>query len=62
MNARFIGEETYSKGASRDYLINNEPTWCIDPLDGMSPAWKNVLKVSTRQPDLEPYWAAADPK
>ncbi|KAI1314029.1 inositol monophosphatase [Xylaria venustula] len=31
---KFIGEETYSKGASRDYLIGNEPTWCVDPLDG----------------------------
>ncbi|KAJ9649708.1 hypothetical protein H2199_000487 [Coniosporium tulheliwenetii] len=31
---KFIGEETYSKGASRDYLINDEPTWCVDPLDG----------------------------
>jgi hypothetical protein len=32
--SRFIGEETYSKGDSRDYLIDNEPTWCVDPLDG----------------------------
>ncbi|KAM0814204.1 putative QA-X protein [Seiridium cardinale] len=31
---KFIGEETYSKGVSRDYLIGDEPTWCIDPLDG----------------------------
>lgn len=31
---RFIGEETYSDGATRDYLIGDEPTWCIDPLDG----------------------------
>ncbi|KAI1840313.1 hypothetical protein JX265_013752 [Neoarthrinium moseri] len=31
---KFIGEETYSKGASRDYLIGDDPTWCIDPLDG----------------------------
>jgi len=31
---RFIGEETYSKGASRDYLIDESPTWCVDPLDG----------------------------
>ncbi|KAJ4350151.1 uncharacterized protein N0V89_008772 [Didymosphaeria variabile] len=30
----FVGEESYSKGASRDYLINDEPTWCVDPLDG----------------------------
>jgi myo-inositol-1(or 4)-monophosphatase len=32
--SRFIGEETYSKGASRDYLIGGDPTWCVDPLDG----------------------------
>ncbi|KAL2263807.1 hypothetical protein VTK26DRAFT_4974 [Humicola hyalothermophila] len=31
----FIGEETYSKGASRAYLISDAtPTWCVDPLDG----------------------------
>ncbi|ETS73142.1 Protein qutG [Pestalotiopsis fici W106-1] len=31
---RFIGEETYSEGATREYLIGDAPTWCIDPLDG----------------------------
>jgi myo-inositol-1(or 4)-monophosphatase len=31
---RFIGEETYSSGSSKQYLIGNEPTWCVDPLDG----------------------------
>jgi myo-inositol-1(or 4)-monophosphatase len=31
---RFVGEESYSKGASRDYLIDESPTWCVDPLDG----------------------------
>jgi myo-inositol-1(or 4)-monophosphatase len=31
---RFVGEESYSKGSSRDYLIDAAPTWCIDPLDG----------------------------
>ena len=31
---RFIGEETYSKGSSKEYLIKDEPTWCVDPLDG----------------------------
>ncbi|KAK5130856.1 hypothetical protein LTR08_001628 [Meristemomyces frigidus] len=31
---KFIGEETYSKGSSKEYLIGKEPTWCIDPLDG----------------------------
>jgi len=29
-----VGEESYSKGATRDYLISDEPTWCVDPLDG----------------------------
>ncbi|KAI0018602.1 inositol monophosphatase [Xylariomycetidae sp. FL0641] len=31
---KFLGEETYSKGSSRDYLIDDSPTWCVDPLDG----------------------------
>ncbi|KAK8075625.1 QA-X protein [Apiospora hydei] len=31
---KFLGEETYSKGASRAYLIGPSPTWCVDPLDG----------------------------
>ncbi|KAJ5226782.1 uncharacterized protein N7469_006788 [Penicillium citrinum] len=31
---KFLGEETYAKGQSRDYLIDEQPTWCIDPLDG----------------------------
>ncbi|KAK2598221.1 hypothetical protein N8I77_011647 [Diaporthe amygdali] len=31
---KFIGEETYSAGSTKDYLINDEPTWCVDPLDG----------------------------
>lgn len=31
---KFIGEETYSKGSSKDYLVNEEPTWIVDPLDG----------------------------
>lgn len=30
----FIGEESYSKGSSKQYLIKDEPTWCVDPLDG----------------------------
>ncbi|KAK8214854.1 hypothetical protein M8818_002437 [Zalaria obscura] len=30
----FVGEESYSKGSSKDYLIDDSPTWCIDPLDG----------------------------
>ncbi|KAL4949569.1 protein qutG [Aspergillus filifer] len=30
----FIGEETYAKGSSREYLIDEKPTWCVDPLDG----------------------------
>lgn len=32
---KFLGEETYAKSKSRDYLIDEQPTWCIDPLDGM---------------------------
>ncbi|KAH8881468.1 inositol monophosphatase [Thozetella sp. PMI_491] len=31
---KFLGEESYSKGASRAYLIDDSPTWCVDPLDG----------------------------
>jgi myo-inositol-1(or 4)-monophosphatase len=30
----FLGEETYSKGSSKEYLIQNSPTWVVDPLDG----------------------------
>lgn len=30
----FLGEESYSAGASRDYLITAAPTWIVDPLDG----------------------------
>ncbi|KAF6831459.1 inositol monophosphatase [Colletotrichum plurivorum] len=33
-NHKFIGEETYSSGASRDYLVDDHPTWIVDPLDG----------------------------
>lgn len=33
--SRFCGEETYSKGSSREYLIPSVgPSWCVDPLDG----------------------------
>ncbi|GIC91950.1 inositol monophosphatase family protein [Aspergillus udagawae] len=31
---KFLGEETYAQGQSREYLIDAHPTWCIDPLDG----------------------------
>ncbi|KJR81602.1 myo-inositol-1(or 4)-monophosphatase [Sporothrix schenckii 1099-18] len=32
---QFLGEESYSKGASRDYLVDSAaPTWIVDPLDG----------------------------
>ncbi|ORY10433.1 inositol monophosphatase [Clohesyomyces aquaticus] len=31
---KFVGEESYSKGTRRDYLIDDSPTWCVDPLDG----------------------------
>lgn len=30
----FIGEETYSKGQSKQYLVTDRPTWIVDPLDG----------------------------
>lgn len=30
----FIGEETYSQGSSKDYLVTDAPTWIVDPLDG----------------------------
>jgi myo-inositol-1(or 4)-monophosphatase len=30
----FVGEESYSQGASKDYLVTNAPTWIVDPLDG----------------------------
>lgn len=29
-----MGEESYSKGATRDYLVDDAPTWIVDPLDG----------------------------
>ncbi|KAN0106101.1 inositol monophosphatase [Hyaloscypha variabilis] len=31
---KFIGEETYSAGSSKQYLIDASPTWVVDPLDG----------------------------
>ncbi|GAB7362473.1 hypothetical protein MBLNU230_g2795t1 [Neophaeotheca triangularis] len=31
---KFVGEESYSKGGSKDYIIDDSPTWCVDPLDG----------------------------
>ncbi|KAI5777578.1 inositol monophosphatase family-domain-containing protein [Geopyxis carbonaria] len=33
----FLGEESYTAGADRTYLIDpasSTPTWCVDPLDG----------------------------
>ena len=30
----FLGEESYSKGSSKEYLIKDDPTWVVDPLDG----------------------------
>ncbi|KAJ9608139.1 hypothetical protein H2200_007127 [Cladophialophora chaetospira] len=30
----FVGEEMYSKGASKEYLVSKKPTWIVDPLDG----------------------------
>lgn len=31
---RIIGEESYSAGEERRFLLDDEPTWIIDPLDG----------------------------
>ncbi|ESZ92484.1 protein qutG [Sclerotinia borealis F-4128] len=33
-NLRFIGEESYSSGSSKQYLVTSSPTWIVDPLDG----------------------------
>ncbi|KAF5665713.1 QA-X [Fusarium denticulatum] len=33
-NHGFLGEESYSAGASRTYLVEDKPTWVVDPLDG----------------------------
>ncbi|KAF5677577.1 QA-X [Fusarium heterosporum] len=30
----FLGEESYSAGESRTYLVDDRPTWVVDPLDG----------------------------
>lgn len=30
----FVGEESYSKGSSRVYLVQDGPTWIVDPIDG----------------------------
>lgn len=30
----FVGEEMYSKGSSKAYLVGSGPTWIVDPLDG----------------------------
>lgn len=29
-----IGEETYSAGQTKKYLVDDNPTWIVDPLDG----------------------------
>ncbi|GAA5947858.1 hypothetical protein JCM3765_001113 [Sporobolomyces pararoseus] len=31
---KIIGEESYSAGQERRFLLDDEPTWIIDPLDG----------------------------
>ncbi|KAL7266200.1 hypothetical protein RUND412_011262 [Rhizina undulata] len=31
---KFIGEESYSKLPTKDYLLTAAPSWCVDPLDG----------------------------
>ncbi|SGZ55465.1 CIC11C00000002705 [Sungouiella intermedia] len=30
----FVGEESYSAGQSKKYLVTDKPTWVVDPLDG----------------------------
>ncbi|KAF4461131.1 QA-X [Fusarium albosuccineum] len=30
----FLGEESYSAGESRTYIVDDRPTWVVDPLDG----------------------------
>lgn len=30
----FVGEESYSAGQSKEYLVTDRPTWVVDPLDG----------------------------
>ncbi|CAI4212029.1 unnamed protein product [Parascedosporium putredinis] len=31
---KFIGEESYSQGSDKRYLVDDAPTWIVDPLDG----------------------------
>lgn len=31
---RFVGEETYSKASDKHYIVDDAPTWIVDPLDG----------------------------
>lgn len=31
---KFVGEESYSAGQTKKYLVDDDPTWVIDPLDG----------------------------
>lgn len=50
---RFVGEESYSKGASRDYLIDDSPTWCVDPLDGKYPKSQSHIFTNIRCRDRE---------
>lgn len=30
----FVGEESYSAGETKRYLVTDKPTWVVDPLDG----------------------------
>lgn len=30
----FVGEESYSAGQTKQYLVTDAPTWVVDPLDG----------------------------
>lgn len=31
---KFIGEETYAKSQERKFLLTDDPTWIVDPIDG----------------------------
>lgn len=45
---RFLGEETYAKGQSREYLVDEKPTWCVDPLDGIHPFHSIYIYIQIR--------------
>ena len=34
LTVSFLGEETYSAGSTKRYLVDDSPTWIVDPIDG----------------------------